>query len=311
MTVISCPPDTPCTPDFLTSFRAILDKDDVWTSSYLQRVVIYSAQTLDPAVRSLLSSWNVTTYKHINTTASPPSGPYVLALSRTWQPWRVYLDSSQTMMLTFRPAPAGVHEEYSSAHTTGGTSVLVPSRAYFSPTPSRPLSGLRFAVKDMFDVAHHPTSCGSRAYAELSGPATRTAPCIQRLLDLGAILVGKLKLATFVIRELPGENFDFAPPWNPRGDGYLTPGESSSGSGAAIVSYDWLDMTVASDSESPSPFNQGEQSLTLSATGSSRVPVYFDGCHGIRFTTDVMPRAGALGFYPFVFVVRSLFNLLD
>ena len=100
----------------------------------------------------------------------------------------------------------------------------------------------------MFDVQGSKTSLGSRAYAEYHAPATETASCIQRLVDLGAVLIGETKLATMVIRELPSENIDFGAPWNVRGDGYLTSGESGSGSGAAIVAYPWLDMTVASDS---------------------------------------------------------------
>lgn len=40
---------------------------------------------------------------------------------------------------------------------------------------------------------------------------------------------------------------DYHSPFNPRGDGYQDPSSSSSGAGASIASYDWLDIAVGSD----------------------------------------------------------------
>lgn len=37
-------------------------------------------------------------------------------------------------------------------------------------------------------------------------------------------------------------------PFNPRGDGYNDPSTSSAGSGAAAGAYDWVDVTIGSDS---------------------------------------------------------------
>jgi len=51
-----------------------------------------------------------------------------------------------------------------------------------------------------------------------------------------------------ISREDPVEAVDFQAPWNPRGDGYQSPVGSSSGSAAGIASYDWLDVTIGSDS---------------------------------------------------------------
>ena len=58
------------------------------------------------------------------------------------------------------------------------------------PPPAR-LSGLSFAVKDLFDVAGYPTSGGQPFVLAMSGIKTRTAPTVQRLLDAGARFVGK------------------------------------------------------------------------------------------------------------------------
>ena len=62
-----------------------------------------------------------------------------------------------------------------------------PARA-FMPYPgvqvphdaSGPLSGLTFAVKDLFDVAGYPTGGGSPHVLALSGVKSRTAPTVQR-----------------------------------------------------------------------------------------------------------------------------------
>ena len=37
---------------------------------------------------------------------------------------------------------------------------------------------------------------------------------------------------------------DYQAPWNPRADQYQSPTGSSSGSAAAIASYEWLDFTI-------------------------------------------------------------------
>jgi amidase len=55
-----------------------------------------------------------------------------------------------------------------------------------------PLSGMSFAVKDLFDVAGYPTSAGQPHMLALSGIKTHTAPWVQQFLDAGAQFVGKL-----------------------------------------------------------------------------------------------------------------------
>ena len=48
-----------------------------------------------------------------------------------------------------------------------------------------PLSGLTFAVKDLFDVAGHVTGCGNPDWAASHTPAERHAWAVQILLDAG------------------------------------------------------------------------------------------------------------------------------
>ena len=131
----------------------------------------------------------------------------------------------------------------------GAGAVAVPSRLRSQGVGKSALAGLRIAVKDNFYIKGIRTSLCSRAYYDLYPPATKTAKCITLLESAGAQIVGTTKLATFAATEEPLECVDYQAPWNPRGDGHQSPAGSSSGSGVAIASYEWLDISVGSDSK--------------------------------------------------------------
>jgi aspartyl-tRNA(Asn)/glutamyl-tRNA(Gln) amidotransferase subunit A len=94
-----------------------------------------------------------------------------------------------------------------------------------------PLSGRTLAVKDLFDTAGIRTTYGSGLYAD-HVPA-RTAAAVQRLLDAGALLVGKTHLPEFAWSVLGQSDF-YGTCHNPALEGRTT-GGSSSGSGAALA----------------------------------------------------------------------------
>lgn len=161
-------------------------------------------------------------------------------------------------------------------------SVAVPSRLYFTPSKQKPLAGLRIAVKDLFDLKGMKTSFGNRALFETSTPKTETAYAVQKLIDAGAIVVGKNKLSEFAFAgPFVTEHLDYLLPFNPRGDGYNTPGDSSGGSAAAVASYAWLDASMGSDTG-----------------GSVRGPAVVNGVHGNRPTQDAVSLTGALPLSP-------------
>lgn len=57
-------------------------------------------------------------------------------------------------------------------------------------------------------------------------------------------------MCAFATAESPTDQWvDFHCPFNPRGDGYLKPGGSSTGAGAALAGYEWLDFSVGTDSK--------------------------------------------------------------
>lgn len=105
-------------------------------------------------------------------------------------------------------------------------------------------------MKDIFQLQGLPGTICNKAWLELyrDSPPTRTAACIEKLTEMGVVVIGTTKLASFAATEEPVECVDYQAPWNPRADGYQSPAGSSSGSGAAIAAYEWLDIAIGSDS---------------------------------------------------------------
>jgi aspartyl-tRNA(Asn)/glutamyl-tRNA(Gln) amidotransferase subunit A len=96
---------------------------------------------------------------------------------------------------------------------------------------SGPLAGRTLGVKDLFDTAGVRTTYGSKLYAQ--HVPFRTALSVQRLLDAGAVLVGKTHLPEFAWSVL-GQSPWYGTCHNPTHPGRTT-GGSSSGSAAALA----------------------------------------------------------------------------
>ena len=112
------------------------------------------------------------------------------------------------------------------------------------------LNGIRIAVKDNYHLRGTRTSLGNRAYYEMSPTQNVTAAVLSRLVQAGAHIVGKAHLSSFAMMEHPTQSVDYQAPFNPRGDGYLITGGSSGGNAGAVATYDWLDISLCSDSKS-------------------------------------------------------------
>jgi aspartyl-tRNA(Asn)/glutamyl-tRNA(Gln) amidotransferase subunit A len=94
-----------------------------------------------------------------------------------------------------------------------------------------PLTGRTLLVKDLIDTAGVRTTYGSRIYADHVPKAS--APAVTRLLDAGAVVVGKANLPEFAFGVM-GQNPWYGTVHNPVRPG-LTTGGSSAGNAAALA----------------------------------------------------------------------------
>ena len=106
---------------------------------------------------------------------------------------------------------------------------LTRARALPKDMSGYPLYGVPFAVKDNIDVAHMPTTAACPDYAYVP---VASAPLVDRLLEAGAILIGKNNMDQFATG-LSGMRSPYGTPRNALVPG-LVPGGSSSGSASAV-----------------------------------------------------------------------------
>jgi amidase len=144
--------------------------------------------------------------------------------------------------------------------------------------PTGPLADLRFAAKDLFDVAGYPTGGGSPIVLAMSGIKSRTAPVVQQLLDAGARFVGKTVTDELAF-SMNGNNAHFGAPVNGAAPDRIT-GGSSSGS-ASAVSSGLCDFALGSDTG-----------------GSVRAPANHCALYGIRPTHGRISLQGVLDLAP-------------
>jgi len=104
-------------------------------------------------------------------------------------------------------------------------------------------------VKDNISLKGMKNSIGNKAFYDFCSPCEKSATCIQTLVEKGVVVVGKTKMSSLANWEEPIESTDYQAPWNPRADRYQSPGGSSSGSAAAVSTYDWLDIAIGTDSK--------------------------------------------------------------
>jgi aspartyl-tRNA(Asn)/glutamyl-tRNA(Gln) amidotransferase subunit A len=135
-----------------------------------------------------------------------------------------------------------------------------------------PLAGVPFAVKDLFDVEGLPTTYGSKVFA--GRIAASTAVAVQKLIDAGAVLIGKLNLHECAFG-FTGENPHFGDCKNPW-DLTRIAGGSSSGS-AVAVALNICPVTLGSDTG-----------------GSIRQPSALCGVTGLKPTYGRVCRTGGL-----------------
>ncbi|ROW08437.1 hypothetical protein VMCG_03147 [Cytospora schulzeri] len=263
------------------TLKYLVDYDDVCTDEFTGIIVerpsssgAASRHTLDDNASDPFLGRFPSVYHLASGDVSPqgieelPSGPYFLSGPNLHQAWRLYPDDLDAF--TFGMLPDDLYNPQSFQAITSQSSdglsrtIPVPSRHYHHPDAKRPLAGSRISLKDTFAAEGVKTTLSSRAWAELYPAANASAAYVQKLLDLGAVVVGKTKTTQFAAGS---EWVDVHSPVNPRGDGYQEAGGSSVGAAASLAGYGWLDYAVGGDS-----------------AGSVRESAACHGLHAIRPT---------------------------
>jgi amidase len=162
--------------------------------------------------------------------------------------------------------------------STATTAWVPGGRLRRAPEAPGSLSGHRFAVKDLIDVAGARTTAGNPDWRGSHPVARSTAPVLGRLLRAGATLVGKTVCDELAF-SLEGRNIHYGTPLNPRAPDCL-PGGSSSGS-ASAVARGWVDFALGTDTG-----------------GSVRVPASYCGIFGFRPTHGRIPMRGVVPLAP-------------
>ena len=134
-----------------------------------------------------------------------------------------------------------------------------------------PLAGILVAVKDNIDVAGIPTTAACPEFAFIP---ERTATAVQRLIDAGAIVLGKTNMDQFATG-LVGVRSPYGAvrcAWDPE----RVSGGSSSGSSVAVA-LGIADIGIGTDT-----------------AGSGRVPAAFHGLIGLKATLGLVPNTGVV-----------------
>ena len=95
------------------------------------------------------------------------------------------------------------------------------------------LWGIPVSIKDCFDLAGAPTSCGVHFYRDLNGIAQHDSWLVEQLRKAGAVITGKTHLHPLAYG-ITGENPEFGDCEQPGNPGALT-GGSSSGAAASVL----------------------------------------------------------------------------
>ncbi|KAL6281693.1 hypothetical protein ACE6H2_018574 [Prunus campanulata] len=157
---------------------------------------------------------------------------------------------------------------------------LLPPPQPAPPKAPHPLTGLTFAVSDVFDIEGHVTGFGHPDWERTHDAASRTAPVVSVLVEGGATCIGKTVVDELAY-SISGENKHYGTPTNPAASP-RTPGGSSSGAAVAVAA------------------NLVDFSLGIDTVGGVRVPAGSCGVIGFR------PSHGAVSHNGFIPVSTSL-----
>ncbi|CAN0902269.1 Translocon at the outer membrane of chloroplasts 64 [Linum grandiflorum] len=155
---------------------------------------------------------------------------------------------------------------------------LLPPPQPAPPKARHPLTGLTFAVSDVFDIEGFVTGFGHPDWARTHGEASKTAAIVSSLVEGGATCVGKTVVDELAY-SINGENKHYGTPTNPAAPACV-PGGSSSGAAVAVAAK-LVDF-----------------SLGIDTVGGVRVPSAYCGVIGFRPSHGVLSNNGMLTVSP-------------
>ena len=151
-----------------------------------------------------------------------------------------------------------------------------------------PLAGVPVGVKDIIEHEGRVTTNGSSFFAEV---AKRTAPCLSRLEDEGAVIIGRTNLHEWAFG-FNSENVHWGSVRNPWDLG-TSAGGSSGGSGAAVAAG-ITPIAIGTDTG-----------------GSVRVPAALCGTYGLKVTYGRIPLTGVFPLVPSIDTVGPLADSME